>query len=133
LLDPNSGVASLGQQAIITAITELYETYEREASRQVVDSEIFKGVIEGLMEIVNGKVKLPRLEDEEQHQQYHRVSIDETNDDRRRSTPGFETSLHHVVPSDDEIDQGEITLAKITCISVKYHYILFFTLQRIYD
>ncbi|KAI8875612.1 ARM repeat-containing protein, partial [Backusella circina FSU 941] len=119
LLDPNSGVASLGQQAIITAITELYETCSRETSRQVVDSEIFKGVIEGLMEIVNGKVKPPRLEEEQQQQQYHRVSIDETNnDERRRSTPGFETSLHHVVPSDDEIDQGEVTLAKITCISL---------------
>jgi hypothetical protein len=132
LLDQSSGVASLGQQAIVSVVTELRKlSEETPVFQQVIDCEIFKGVIEGLMLIVNGKRKPPQrqqeLEDDEDNRsealKYHRVSIDDgPTSERRRSstTPGFETSLniHHAPSSDDDLDQGEISLAKITCISV---------------
>lgn len=140
LLDQSSGVASLGQQAIVSVVTELRRSSEQDpVFQQVINCEIFKGVIEGLMLIVDGKKKPPRTNgqgeevDEDLHGdraealKYHRVSIDDgPTSERRRSsaTPGFETSLniHHAPPSDDEFDQGEISLAKITCISVNNLY-----------
>jgi serine/threonine-protein phosphatase 4 regulatory subunit 1 len=133
LLDQSSGVASLGQQAIVSVVTELRRlSEENPVFQQVIDCEIFKGVIEGLMLIVNGQRKPPQRqheagEDDEDNRsealKYHRVSIDDgPTSERRRSstTPGFETSLnvHHAPSSDDDFDQGEISLAKITCISV---------------
>ncbi|CAO0800068.1 unnamed protein product [Mucor circinelloides] len=136
LLDQSSGVASLGQQAIVSVVTELRRLSDQDPLfQQVINCELFKGVIEGLMQIVDGKKKPPRTkghgdeEDEDVHDdraealKYHRVSIDDgLTSERRRSsaTPGFETSLniHHAPPSDDEFDQGEISLAKITCISL---------------
>ncbi|RCH88951.1 Serine/threonine-protein phosphatase 4 regulatory subunit 1, partial [Rhizopus stolonifer] len=96
LLDQHSSVASLGQQAIIAVVGVLRED---EQLIQVIDSEIYKGLIEGLMAIVEGKSK--------------RQSVDET--ERRRSSlssAGFETQ------TEDDLDQGEISLAKITCISL---------------
>ncbi|KAG2236492.1 hypothetical protein INT48_003283, partial [Thamnidium elegans] len=128
LLDQSSGVASLGQQALISVVSELGRLSESNILfKQVLYSEIFKGVIEGLMLIVDGKRKPPRALDEEEEAtnealKYHRVSMDEGPTGRRRSsvTPGFEPSLniHHAPPSDDDFDQGEISLAKITCISL---------------
>lgn len=130
LLDQSSGVASLGQQALISVVSELGRLSEgNEIFKQVLYSEVFEGVIEGLMLIVDGKKKAPRALDEEEEAtnealKYHRVSIDDGGpSERRRSsttTPGFEPSLniHHAPPSDDDFDQGEISLAKITCISV---------------
>ncbi|RCI04856.1 Serine/threonine-protein phosphatase 4 regulatory subunit 1 [Rhizopus stolonifer] len=134
LLDQSSGVASLGQQAIVSVVTELRTLADQNhLYQQVIDCEIFKGVIEGLMMIVDGKKKSPRLQDEENNMdpgaqrdealEYHRVSIDDgPASERRRSsiTPGFETSLnvHHASASEDDYDQGEISLAKITCISL---------------
>ncbi|CEP07968.1 hypothetical protein [Parasitella parasitica] len=136
LLDQNSGVASLGQQALVAVVTELRRLSDQDpAFQRVINCEIFNGVIEGLMLIVDGKKKPPRRDgqdDEESEElqgdgveasKYHRVSIDDgLTSERRRSstTPGFETSLnvHHAPPSDDEFDQGEISLAKITCISL---------------
>lgn len=139
LLDQSSGVASLGQQALISVVSELGRLSESNILfKQVLHSEIFKGVIEGLMLIVDGKRKPPRALDEEEEAtnealKYHRVSMDEGSTGRRRSsvTPGFEPSLniHHAPPSDDDFDQGEISLAKITCISVSvliYRHLLFF-------
>jgi serine/threonine-protein phosphatase 4 regulatory subunit 1 len=140
LLDQSSGVASLGQQALVSVVTELRKLSDQNPLfKQVIHCEIFSGVIEGLMLIVDGKKKPPRAQDEEEEREggeegsssssaglkYHRVSIDEgVSEQRRRSsaTPGFESSLniHHAPPSssDDDFDQGEISLAKITCISV---------------
>lgn len=100
LLDQHSSVASLGQQAIIAVVGVLRED---EQLIQVIDSEIYKGLIEGLMAIVEGKSK--------------RQSVDET--ERRRSSlssAGFETQ------TEDDLDQGEISLAKITCISVSCYF-----------
>ncbi|KAI8638998.1 armadillo-type protein [Parasitella parasitica] len=136
LLDQNSGVASLGQQALVAVVTELRRLSDQDpVFQRVINCEIFKGVIEGLMLIVDGKKKLPKTNgqddeeggdlqgDEAEALKYHRVSIDDgLTSERRRSsaTPGFETSLnvHHAPPSDDEFGQGEISLAKITCISL---------------
>lgn len=108
--------------------------------QQVIDCEIFKGVIEGLMLIVNGKRKPPQRQPESDEQdednrsealKYHRVSIDDDPASERRrssSTPGFEASLniHHAPSSDDDVDQGEISLAKITCISVGFFFMCVF-------
>lgn len=134
LLDQSSGVASLGQQALVSIVTELRRlSAGNPVYQQVIHCEIFKGVIEGLMLIVDGKKKPPRLQDEEEASaasaenneslKYHRVSIDDGITEQRRkssATPGFETSLniHHAPSSDDDLDQGEISLAKITCISL---------------
>ncbi|KAG2205706.1 hypothetical protein INT47_008063 [Mucor saturninus] len=127
LLDQSSAVASLGQQALVTVVTELRRLSDERSNglfQQVIHSEIFKGVIEGLMMIVNGKRKTPRAEDEEESEEHkkHRVYPDtSTGGERRRSsvTPGFEASLNiHHQAVDDDFDQGEISLAKITCISL---------------
>ncbi|KAG1048929.1 hypothetical protein G6F43_008718 [Rhizopus delemar] len=111
LLDQHSSVASLGQQAIIAVVSVLREDQNL---IQVIDSEIHKGLIEGLMAIVDGKIKRQQQTIEEEGGR--RVSVDEI--ERRRSSlsaaPGFETS--HA--ADDDFDQGEISLAKITCISL---------------
>jgi hypothetical protein len=113
LLDQHSSVASLGQQAIIAVVSVLREDQNL---LQVIDSEIHKGLIEGLMAIVDGKIKRQQQTIEEEGGR--RVSVDEI--ERRRSSlsaaPGFETS--HA--ADDDFDQGEISLAKITCISVSF-------------
>ncbi|CEI92140.1 hypothetical protein RMCBS344292_06411 [Rhizopus microsporus] len=95
LLDQNSAVASLGQQAIITVVSMLREN----DMKDLIDSEIHKGLIDGLMAIVDGKSKRPHFED-------RRVSIDNEIERRRSSTPGFEST-------EDEFDQGEVSLAKI--------------------
>lgn len=121
LLDQSSAVASLGQQALVSVVTELRRlSDENGLFQQVIHSEIFKGVIEGLMMIVEGKRKTPRAEDEDETEEYkkHRVYLD---GERRRSsvTPGFETSVNVHQHVEDDFDQGEISLAKITCISVK--------------
>ncbi|KAG1175286.1 hypothetical protein G6F70_000884 [Rhizopus microsporus] len=100
LLDQNSAVASLGQQAIITVVSMLREN----DMKDLIDSEIHKGLIDGLMAIVDGKSKRPHFED-------RRVSIDNEIERRRSSTPGFEST-------EDEFDQGEVSLAKVTCISL---------------
>lgn len=123
LLDQSSAVASLGQQALVSVVTELRRLSDEKNGlfQQVIHSEIFKGVIEGLMMIVDGKKKTPRAEDEDDTEEHkkHRVFSD---GERRRSsvTPGFEASLNiHHQGVEDDFDQGEISLAKITCISVK--------------
>jgi hypothetical protein len=120
LLDQSSGVASLGQQAIVMTVTELTQlSSENPLYSKVIHNEIFDGVIEGLLLIIDGKNKSPRAQDDQAQQ--HRISIDEgIHHDRRRSsaTPGFETSVH-VHHSDNDLDQGELSLAKIACISVK--------------
>lgn len=89
-----------------------------------------EGVINGLLLIIEGKKKTPRAEDEEKDRTQedalqHRVSVDEGASymERRRSsvTPGFETSslnVHYASASEDDLDQGELSLAKIACISV---------------
>lgn len=134
LLDQSSGVASLGQQALISVVTELRRLSDTNPIYlQVIYYEIYKGVIEGLMLIVDGKNKSPRIQDEEdignnESLKYHRVSIDDGLTERRRSsvTPGFESSLniHHAPTSEDDFDQSEISLAKITCVSVSIKIIL---------
>lgn len=140
LLDQSSAVASLGQQALVSVVTELRRLSDgNPLFQQVIHSEIFKGVIEGLMMIVDGKRKTPRAQDEEETDdsyKKHRVYIDDGHSERRRSsvTPGFETSLniHHAPPSDDDFDQGEISLAKITCISVRFIQYLFLIFTNIF-
>ncbi|KAI9470545.1 MAG: armadillo-type protein [Benjaminiella poitrasii] len=129
LLDQSSGVAVLAQQAIVSVVRELNQLSDQNPLySNVADCEVFKGIVGGLLLIIDGKQKPPRVETEEEEEsraealRYHRVSIDEgPNMERRRSSgaPGFETSsnVHHA-PSEDDIDQGEISLAKITCISL---------------
>lgn len=123
LLDRSSGVASLGQQATVTIVTELTQLSKNNPLySKLIHREIFQGVIEGLLLIIDGKQKSPRAQDEDQDVN-RRLSVDTCNLNRRRSstTPGFETSLnvHHAPPSDDELEQGELSLAKMACISVK--------------
>ncbi|KAI8384178.1 armadillo-type protein [Blakeslea trispora] len=131
LLDQSTGVASLGQQAVVSVVNELRALSDQNPTyHQVIDSEVFKGIIDGLVSIIDGKRKSPRLQDEEDQQdpnrdelRYHRVSIDDVTARPRRpsTTPGFEASVnvHHASSSfEDEFDQGEISLAKITCISL---------------
>ncbi|KAI9255493.1 armadillo-type protein [Sporodiniella umbellata] len=96
LLDQHSSVASLGQQAIIAVVGVLRED---EQLIQVIDSEVYKGLVEGLMSIVDGKTK--------------RTDINETEGRRSSiSSEGLEAQ------TEDDIHQGEMNLAKITCISL---------------
>ncbi|KAI7878973.1 ARM repeat-containing protein [Lichtheimia hyalospora FSU 10163] len=92
LLDQNSSLASLGQQCIVSVASELAsKAKHHELYRDLLDTEIFEGVVLGLMAIVDGK---PRQGDYDQALDNHEKS------------------------SADEMDQGEINLAKMMCLSL---------------
>ncbi|KAI8099944.1 armadillo-type protein [Halteromyces radiatus] len=143
LLDQNSNLASLGQQCIVSVAAELASTppdSERAAlDRYLLDTEIFDGVVMGLMDIVEGKIN--NEENDEQGEQGTKntdneeeglsanlsaASLDKdsfssssttTGVIRRPSaTPGFESSSM-TQPSDDS-RQGEMNLAKMMCLSL---------------
>lgn len=64
LLDQNSSLASLGQQCIVSVASELASKgKQHELYRDLLDTEIFEGVVLGLMAIVDGK---PRQGDYDQ-------------------------------------------------------------------
>lgn len=99
LLDQNSTLASLGQQCIVSVASELASTrgtQDEEKCMQLLDSEIYDGIVLGLMRIVEGRQR-PQKEMEDQE------DLDEAD--------GFQSSV------DDE-NQGEINLAKMMCLSV---------------
>ncbi|KAI9306791.1 armadillo-type protein [Cunninghamella echinulata] len=152
LLDQNSNLASLGQQCIVSVAAELASTPQEskrgELDQYLLDTEIFDGIVMGLIDIVEGKLqhRIPNIdendndtlnnggESDDMKQQEDHLSADlsATNINeasslsststvgviRRLSTaPGFETSYSNQ-PSNDDIDQGEINLAKMMCLSL---------------
>ena len=107
LLDQNSSLASLAQQCIVSVATELAAgkgTEDEELYKQLLDVEIFEGVVLGLMGIVGKSRQLEN--DQSQDGSSGNQDFDEAS--------GFMN--HH--PSADEVDQGEINLAKMMCLSV---------------
>ncbi|KAI7849453.1 armadillo-type protein [Circinella umbellata] len=107
LLDQNSSLASLAQQCIVSVATELAAgkgTEDEELYKQLLDVEIFEGVVLGLMGIVG---KSRQLEND------HPQDGSSGNQDFDEAS-GFMN--HH--PSADEVDQGEINLAKMMCLSL---------------
>ncbi|KAI8997783.1 armadillo-type protein [Pilobolus umbonatus] len=123
LLDPTAGVASLSQQAIVTVTTTLNESSKSlPIYKEIIDSEFYNGVIEGLSLIVDGKCKSPRLDYKNELYQFLRVSVDENGPHGRRrssTTPGFESSISmHHSPADSDHEQGESSVVKVTCISL---------------
>ncbi|KAI8336174.1 armadillo-type protein [Chlamydoabsidia padenii] len=138
LLDQNSNLASLGQQCIVSIATELASTSpdsERAVlDRYLLDTEIFDGVILGLMDIVHGRTN--HTQEEQQHENSDKkykddddslsanLSATSINKDspssgtsiirRPSATPGFEPSSQ----TTDDSSQGEINLAKMTCLSL---------------
>lgn len=72
LLDQNSSLASLGQQCIVSVASELASKGKHhELYRDLLDTEIFEGVVLGLMAIVDGK---PRQGDYDQALDNHEKS-----------------------------------------------------------
>ncbi|KAI8071336.1 armadillo-type protein [Gongronella butleri] len=144
LLDQYSNVAALGQQCIVAVTAELMGTPASETDRaaldqQLIHGEIYQGVVLGLMDIIAGKRKPPTSDDDDSSAEYKPVKNDD--DDhlsadlsattlhsptaptsthgvlRRPSmTPGFESSF--MAPTSEELDQGEINLAKMMCLSL---------------
>ncbi|KAI9275586.1 armadillo-type protein [Phascolomyces articulosus] len=108
LLDQNSSLASLAQQCIVSVATELAAgkgTEDEELYRKLLDVEIFEGVVLGLMSIVGKSRQLEN--DQSQDGSGNQDGVyDEAS--------GFMN--HH--PSADEVDQGEINLAKMMCLSL---------------
>ncbi|KAI9315825.1 armadillo-type protein [Dichotomocladium elegans] len=93
LLDQNSSLASLGQQCIVSVASELASPRDGENAllyKHLLDSEIFEGVVLGLMGIVDGKSR--------------QSDYDDLQDSHDRGA--------------DEVDQGEINLAKMMCLSL---------------
>lgn len=152
LLDQNSNLASLGQQCIVSVAAELASTPQEskrgELDQYLLDTEIFDGIVMGLIDIVEGKLqhRIPNMDENEndtpnnggesddmkQQEDHLSADLSATNINeasslsststvgviRRLSTaPGFETSYSNQ-PSNDDIDQGEINLAKMMCLSV---------------
>ncbi|KAI8148941.1 armadillo-type protein [Fennellomyces sp. T-0311] len=108
LLDQNSTLAGAGQQCIASVATELAAakgTEDEELYSKLLDVEIFEGVALGLMAIVDGKTRQP--------------DHDQSQEGRDGVSPYDEASgfmSHH--PSADEVDSGEINLAKMMCLSL---------------
>jgi hypothetical protein len=133
LLDQNSNLASLGQQCIVSVATDLASSApdsERGVlDRYLLDTEIFDGVITGLMDIVHGRTRHEDKTDDDEHLSANlsATSIDNNTSKetpavgimrRPSATPGFEPSSVA-----DDSTQGEINLAKMTCLSVRHIYI----------
>ncbi|KAG0192959.1 hypothetical protein DFQ28_006991 [Apophysomyces sp. BC1034] len=101
LLDQNSVLAVLGQQCVVS-IAKALESEHTPLGQRLLDSEIYDGIVMGLMAIVNGKRRLSHTE--------HSIPKDTV---RRPSVPGFEAKQ----PEPEE-DQDDANLAKMTCLSV---------------
>lgn len=132
LLDQNSNLASLGQQCIVAVAEELASTPadsdRADLNRYLLDSEIFDGVLMGLMDIVHGKKQLDKelnTEGEEEGLSAD-LSAASLNKDslttattgmirRPSATPGFEASIS---THEEDTRQGEINLAKMMCLMV---------------
>lgn len=113
LLDQNSSLASLGQQCIVSVATELAnakETENEEYYKKLLDVEIFEGIVMGLMTIVDGRTR---------HAENDSHDMDNERSSEERSSNFDEGGFmgHH--PSADDVDQGEINLAKMMCLSVR--------------
>lgn len=115
LLDQNSNLASLGQQCIVSVATELVSakgTKDEELFKTLLETEIFDGIVLGLVSIIEGR---QHPHDYEQRENEH--------GERDESTgvvgSGFdETGGFMSHSSADELDQGAINLAKMMCLSV---------------
>lgn len=132
LLDQNSNLASLGQQCIVSIATDLAASHpdsERGIlDRYLLDTEIFDGVITGLMDIVHGRARSVDEDgnkiDDDEHLSANLSATSINNKEtptvgimrRPSATPGFEASSQVVT---DDSTQGEINLAKMTCLSVR--------------
>jgi hypothetical protein len=132
LLDQNSNLASLGQQCIVAMAEELASTPadsdRADLNRYLLDTEIFDGVLMGLMDIVHGKKTQLDKPIEEEQQEEEGLSADlsaaSLNKDslttavirRPSATPGFETNIS---THEEDTRQGEINLAKMMCLMVR--------------
>ncbi|KAG0170867.1 Serine/threonine-protein phosphatase 4 regulatory subunit 1 [Apophysomyces sp. BC1034] len=121
LLDQNSNLASLAQQCIVSVASELAAYSNIDLYTQLLEIEIFEGIVMGLMSIVDGK---------QFHAENDQLAAPGTTNgpfaddslsvaNRRSSTPGFEepSYMHHQTSADD-VDQSEINLAKMMCLSL---------------
>lgn len=132
LLDQNSNLASLGQQCIVSVAAELASTppdSDRAAlDRFLLDTEIFDGVVMGLMDIVHGKSSIQQQQqqqqqDDDENQLSANLSATSIGTIQRRpsTTTGFESSspAAAISPVDEDSRQGEINLAKMMCLTVR--------------
>lgn len=113
LLGQNSSLASLGQQCIVSVATELAnpkDTENEEYYKKLLDVEILDGVVSGLMTIVDGKARHPESD-------AHDMDNEGSSEERSNNFDEGGFIGHH--PSADDIDQGEINLAKMMCLSVR--------------
>ncbi|KAF7723996.1 Serine/threonine-protein phosphatase 4 regulatory subunit 1 [Apophysomyces ossiformis] len=104
LLDQNSVLAGLGQQCLVSIATTL-QTDFGDLGQKLLDSEIFEGVVMGLMAVVNGQHR--SLSPPTEQINTLKESI------RRPSVPGFE-----IRQADPEEDQEDANLAKMICLSI---------------
>ncbi|CAO3598886.1 unnamed protein product [Absidia cylindrospora] len=146
LLNQNSGLASLGQQCIVSLATTLsstpIESERADLNRYLVETELYDGVVMGLMDIVHGK-PVSNGEDQSGNKDDDNNHDDDDDDDidaglsanfsaasinrkssststgvirRPSAAPGFESSS--MSSSTDDARQGEINLAKMMCLSL---------------
>ncbi|KAL0097887.1 armadillo-type protein, partial [Phycomyces blakesleeanus] len=118
LLDQNSSLATLGQQCIVSVASELAAVTgpEEEIYRGLLETEIFEGVVMGLMPVVEGKSR--QADDDERSRQNPGSNDEEVYIRRRSSASGFESSNYPHTASAEDVDQGEINLAKMMCLSL---------------
>ncbi|ORX50959.1 ARM repeat-containing protein [Hesseltinella vesiculosa] len=140
LLDQYSNVAALGQQCIVSVTAELMGTEAAFTTldHQLIQIDIFQGVVLGLMDIISGKRRPPSIDDFDQDTSDQKNTDDHLSANlsatslaspttavppsttgvlrRSSATPGFESSF--MAPTTEELDQGEINLAKMMCLSL---------------
>ncbi|KAI9028301.1 armadillo-type protein [Phycomyces nitens] len=120
LLDQNSSLATLGQQCIVSVASELAAVTgpDEEIYRGLLESEIFEGVVMGLMPVVDGKAR--QAEDDEKTRPNKGPNDEEVYIRRRSSASGYEavSNYPHPASSAEDVDQGEINLAKMMCLSL---------------
>ncbi|KAF7725695.1 hypothetical protein EC973_009412 [Apophysomyces ossiformis] len=121
LLDQNSNLASLAQQCIVSVASELEAYSNIDLCTQLLETEIFEGIVMGLMSIVDGKQN-QKQNDQQDIPATANESLDKESfspSSRRSSTPVFEEhSYTHQQTHTDEVDQSEINLAKMMCLSL---------------
>lgn len=122
LLDQNSNLASLAQQCIVSVAFQLSSISNGEASpsdnsispalaQQLLDVEIFDGIILGLLSVA-GRGKASSSTDSNNGDSASQSNVGSPD------SQGIANPQKAVFQMNDDVDQGEINLAKMVSLSV---------------
>jgi hypothetical protein len=133
LLDQNTTLASIAQQSIVAVAAELAETQpdsERYALHQaLLNSEIFEGVVLGLISIFSEKTKENGSQSDEKEAPIDTVTVAEssiiTTEVVEKIPAPIDSTLSTAISTATSsilknYDSGGVNLAKMVCLMVRY-------------